>query len=701
MRHVGWHTGRGRIPPCLPTCLSAFPQSQAEALVRNRQYGNIYSSSLNNHRAGYHTFWADSWRRNVGTAAFIGLIAWHNRQARRGGASRSCSSQAVEPVLQNLQALRKALASLHVDAFIIPTNDPHLSEVPPDCFARRAFISSFSGSAGVAVVTSDDARLWTDGRYFLQAEQELPCGWHLMRSGLPKTPKVSKWLIDNLCSGQTVGIDPMVHEASAVLELEEELKTRGVILKLLSANPVDTIWSCQPAFPSAQVRLHPVEFTGWSISEKLKTVRSKLEESDAHALVVSALDEVAYLLNIRGGDVKNTPVVMSYVIVEREVVTLFVDSSKIGEDVLSALKGQGVQVRPYEDMLLTLENLCKASWEDGKVWLDPEKSNYALYSIVSRYCTVVKEKSPVSTMKAKKNAAEIQGMRAAHKRDGAALAKSLCHLEHMIQSGNNQITEVDVDSEVTSSRSKQWGYLENSFDTIAGYGPNGAMIHYRAEPATAATLGCCSLFLLDSGAQYLDGTTDVTRTMHFGTPTAKEVECFTRVLQGHIALATATFPEGTPGFVVDAFARQPLWSAGLDYRHGTGHGVGAALAVHEGPQSISYRFENNTSLEAGMIVSNEPGYYADGEFGIRIENLLEVVEVETPYKFGDKQYLGFKPLTLVPIQKTLIDPKLLTEKDITYIDEYHGHVYNEIAPLLHDNQEALEWLRTSTAPLTH
>jgi len=258
-----------------------------------------------------------------------------------------------------------------------------------------------------------------------------------------------------------------------------------------------------------------------------------------------------------------------------------------------------------------------------------------------------------------------------------------------------------VDAEVTGQRAAQWGYLDNSFDTIAGYGPNGAVIHYRAEPATAATLGTSSLFLLDSGAQYVDGTTDVTRTMHFGEPAQHERECFTRVLKGHIALATAVFPEGTPGFVVDAFARRPLWAAGLDYRHGTGHGVGAALAVHEGPQGIAQRYDNKTPLEAGMIVSNEPGYYSDGEFGIRIENLLVVVEKDTPHRFGGRRYLGFEPLTLVPIQRQLIDTRLLDSHEIEYLDAYHARVVEEIGPLLEGPglEEAHAWLLRSTSPL--
>lgn len=617
-----------------------------------------------------------------------------------------------------LADLRRVLGQLGLDALIVPSDDPHLSEVPPACFARRAFVSGFTGSAGTAVVTATEARLWTDGRYFLQAERELPEGWKLMKAGLDGTPKVQDWLAAHLREGQKVGIDPAVHAASDAGDLHSTFAAKGLELCCLAQNPVDLVWSSErPPLPSAPVRVHPLSFAGVGVVDKLAAVRAEMQKKGASFLVVSALDEIAYLLNLRGGDVHCTPVVLAYVVVGLKSAVLFVDSAKFTSEIQQGLADAGVDLRPYEDALPTVAKLgcsggglglsVEASSDEGlgKVWMHPGRTNYALRQAVGDQCSRVEEPSPIAEAKAIKNSAELEGMRAAHRRDGAALAGFFAWLERRCRVEAVKVTEVDVDEEVTRRRAAQWGYLENSFDTIAGYGANGAIIHYRASPATAAVLGTSSLFLLDSGGQYVDGTTDVTRTVHLGRPTPAEKECFTRVLKGHVALATAVFPPGTPGFVLDALARRPLWAAGLDYRHGTGHGVGAGLAVHEGPHGISTRYENKTPLKVGMIVSNEPGYYEDGKFGIRIENLLVIVERTTPHIFGGKSYLGFEPLTLVPIQRELVDVQLLTEEELAYINAYHVRVLKEIGPLLREGDagaasgDALSWLQDATAPL--
>eukprot|EP00929_Paragymnodinium_shiwhaense_P036672 TRINITY_DN19616_c0_g4_i1.p1 TRINITY_DN19616_c0_g4~~TRINITY_DN19616_c0_g4_i1.p1 ORF type:complete len:747 (-),score=158.92 TRINITY_DN19616_c0_g4_i1:159-2303(-) len=622
---------------------------------------------------------------------------------RRAAASVASGESTLDGP-QKLAELRNVMAVAGIDALLIPTDDPHMSEVPPECFARRAFISNFTGSAGTALVTSGEALLWTDGRYFLQAEKQLPEGWSLMKTGVKGTPEIPEWLLGNLKAGQTVGMDAFVHPASFAIDLKSRLAKKGMSMKTLDDNLVDQVWAtARPPAPPAPARVHPEKFAGLSVTEKLMKVRADMEKEGAQRLVVSTLDEVAYLFNLRGGDVHRTPFVMAYGLVDKTAATLFAGSSaqggtaaKIPADVTVALQEAGVTVRPYDDVLTVLaEDVAP-----GKVWVDPQRTNYALFQAAGPNEQLLEKPSPLSMMKARKNESEMQGMRAAHRRDGAALARSFSKLEAMVGEGRH-VTEVDVDTLVTGSRAASQGYLDNSFDTIAGYGAHGAIIHYRAEPDSCADIGTSAPLLVDSGAQYEDGTTDVTRTMHFGEPTSHQRECFTRVLKGHIGLATTVFPEGTPGFVVDAFARRSLWEAGLDYRHGTGHGVGAALAVHEGPMSISQRFNITTELDSGMIVSNEPGYYADGEFGIRIENLLVIVEKDTAHRFGDKRYLGFEPLTLVPIQRKFIDKELLNQEEVEYLNAYHSRVRDEIGPLLSPeaDAEARAWLLRETEPM--
>ncbi|BAF21063.1 aminopeptidase P2 isoform X2 [Oryza sativa Japonica Group] len=651
---------------------------------------------------------------------------------RRGGASSSSSAAPGGGEDEKLRSLRRLLArpDVAIDAYIVPSQDAHQSEFIAECFMRRAYLTGFTGSAGTAVVTKDKAALWTDGRYFLQAEKELSHDWTLMRSGNQGVPTTSEWLNEVLPSGCRVGIDPFLFSFDAAEELKDAISEKNHELVLIKdLNLVDEIWGeSRPEPPKEQTRVHGIKYAGVDVPSKLSFVRSQLAENGCNAVVISLLDEVAWLLNMRGSDVPNSPVFYSYLIVEDTAATLFVDNNKVSEDVLEHLEKAGVKLKPYEAILSDVERLAE---NGAKLWLDSSSINAAIVNVFRSSCErYVKKRgkagrqigkessqgdpatgssgvqngtvnalykvSPATLAKAVKNEAEVEGMKSSHLRDAAALAEFWCWLEGQVRE-SVPLTEVQVAEKLLEFRQKQDGFIDTSFDTISGYGANGAIIHYRPTPESCSSVGSDNLFLLDSGAQYIDGTTDITRTVHFGEPTPRQKECFTRVLQGHIALDQAVFPERTPGFVLDVLARSSLWKIGLDYRHGTGHGVGAALNVHEGPQSISYRYGNLTALQKGMIVSNEPGYYEDNSFGIRIENLLLVKEVNLPNSFGGVSYLGFEKLTFVPIQSKLVDLSLLSPSEINWINEYHDEVWEKVSPLL--SGHSLDWLRKNTRPL--
>ncbi|KAL4428500.1 hypothetical protein ABPG75_002589 [Micractinium tetrahymenae] len=631
------------------------------------------------------------------------------------------------------QALAQADGGKGVQAFIVPSEDPHMSEYPPECDARRAFISGFDGSAGTAVVTTDVAALWTDGRYFLQAEAQLGPEWTLMRHGTPGCPEVQDWLADTLPEGARVGIDPFVHTIEAAEKLRKRLKAAGKSLVPLEVNPVDGVWEGRPAAPEAPLRVHSLEWAGQTVADKLASLRPQLAEAGAGALLVTMLDEVAWLFNLRGGDVPYNPVFISYGVVTAEGAALYVDAGKVTPEVAAHLQEAGVEVKPYASLMSDVKAMAAAG---TTLWMDPARVSYAIKQAAlaaaaeaaagsgsrkrargengalaaagdagsgseaeGQPAKVILEKpSPVTLAKSVKNPAELAGMREAHLRDGAALVRFLCWLEKTIASGK-PLSEVEVDEELTARRAAQPGFVEPSFPTIAGAGPNGAIIHYRAQPGTCRSVDASTLLLLDSGAQFDCGTTDITRTMHFGEPSQHQRACFTRVLQGHIGLDTAIWPEGTPGCAIDFLARAPLWTMGLNYRHGTGHGVGAALNVHEGPQSIAPRFWNTQPLLEHMVCSNEPGYYEDGAFGIRIENLFVVVEAPTEFRYGGQSYYTCERLTLCPIQKKMIAKELLSQKEVDWVNAYHRQVWEALSPRLQGEEEELAWLREATSPL--
>uniref|UniRef100_A0A2N9EDQ7 Xaa-Pro aminopeptidase P n=1 Tax=Fagus sylvatica TaxID=28930 RepID=A0A2N9EDQ7_FAGSY len=587
---------------------------------------------------------------------------------------------------EKLRKLRELFVKpgIDIDAYIIPSQDAHQveSEFIAECYTRRAYISGFTGSAGTAVVTKDKAALWTDGRYFLQAEKQLSSCWNLMRAGNPGVPTPSEWLNDALAPGGRVGIDPVSNtlflKMAAPNFLEQFLFSSDAAEELKEAITTR----------NHELVIHDLKYAGLDVASKLSSLRSELVDAGSSAIVISMLDEVAWVLNLRGSDVPHSPVMYAYLIVELDGAKLFIDNSKVTPEVMDHLKNAGIELRPYDCILSEIESLAA---QGTHLWLDTSSVNAAIANTYKSACekytgslgnktkgeskiydnsnvqsgrpTGVHRLSPISLAKAVKNHAELEGMQNSHLRDAAALAQFWVWLEDEIHK-DVKLTEVEVADKLLEFRSKQAGFIDTSFDTISGSvplgsyskdkfvgsGANGAIIHYKPEKESCAVVDAKKLFLLDSGAQYVDGTTDITRTVHFGEPTARQKECFTRVLQGHIALDQAVFPESTPGFVLDAFARSSLWKIGLDYQHGTGHGVGAALNVHEGPQGISFRYGNMTPIMIGMIVSNEPGYYEDHAFGIRIENLLYVKEVDTPNRFGGVGYLGFEKLTFVPIQ---------------------------------------------------
>lgn len=547
-----------------------------------------------------------------------------------------------------------------------------------------------------------------------------------MKMGQPKVPTITKYLgefaakyYNANAKSLRVGIDPYVHAASFKKELEDAFSAAAATevdedeakigeLETSHPNLIDPIWGdARPPIPTSPFRVHALEYAGKSVADKVSKIRDEMDKKKVTMAVFCTLDDVAYLLNMRAmGDVETCPVGIAYATVTKDQITLYCDSAKVESPEVQDHLSE-VTIKPYDDIVPDIEAHCKES--KTKVWIDKSRANLALVAVIPEK-SLVDTQNAVTPMKACKNKAELEGMRKAHIVDGAAMAEFMSWLEHAIVEEGRSVSEVEVDLVLTGCRAKQPGFLEVSFPTIAGVGSNGAIIHYRAKEDTDLLkyLDKSNPILIDSGGQYLYGTTDVTRTWHFGSPTPEFVDYYTRVLKGNIGVDSMVFPENTPGFVVDVFARKSLWEAGKDYGHGTGHGVGAALNVHEGPQSISPRWNNKEVLKRGMIVSNEPGYYEDGNFGIRIENLLEIAYVKPEHneeagkgeeeeapKSMDKKFLKFAKLTMIPIQKSLIDVDLMTEEELDWLDAYHEEVLSKVGPLLEKGTPAMDWLEKS------
>ncbi|KAJ8482967.1 hypothetical protein ONZ51_g5020 [Trametes cubensis] len=644
------------------------------------------------------------------------------------------SAHATVNTTDRLRALRELMAKpeYNVQAVVIPTEDQHFSEYIAQCDERRAYISGFTGSAGCAVVTPQHAYLFTDGRYFLQASKQLDENWTLMKQGLPDVPTWQDFLSKNLEKSTRIGVDPTLIAASDADGIQKALEPKASELVSLPHNLVDLIWPDRPPRPANKVFPLEVKYSGQSHADKLKRVREELKKKEAKAIVVNMLDEVAWLFNLRGSDIDFNPVFFAYALVDQEKARLFVNESQLDTSVRDHL-GSEVEVHPYDTFfsylthlgaeldarkdsvrpssisflplpLISSSLLTRAAPATQKV-LVSDKASLAVAQAIGKIRTdviqehIIVARSPVTDLKAVKNEVEIEGFRQSHIRDGAALVRYFAWLEEQLEAGK-ELSESQVADQLEKYRSEQDLFMGLSFPTISATGPNGAIIHYDPDPNDCATVRKDQIYLCDSGAQFRDGTTDVTRTFHFGTPTAEERRAFTRVLQGHIAIDTAVFPNGTTGYLLDPFARRPLWEDGLDYRHGTGHGVGHFLNVHEGPHGIGVRIAyNNTPLKPGMTVSNEPGYYKDGQYGIRIENIVIVREAQTPNNFGDKGYLRFEHVTMCPMGKNLIETSLLSAKEREWLDAYHAEIVEKVSPLVKADRRALRWLQRECSPL--
>ncbi|KAF0307274.1 Xaa-Pro aminopeptidase 1 [Amphibalanus amphitrite] len=607
-------------------------------------------------------------------------------------------------LLKQLRAFMKntKYVSEELHAYIVPSSDAHGSEYLAACDERRAFLTGFTGSAGTAVVTQTHACLWTDGRYHLQAASEMDHNWTLMKDGLPGTPSQGEWLSEVLPSaGGSVGVDPRLLSSRLWDTLSAELAAGGHRLRPVHTNLVDLVWTDRPARTANAVQPHPLRYTGMNVKSKLEEVRAHMKKKNCTLLVVAALDEIAYLLNLRGSDIVYNPVFFSYCVVLTDSVHLFVDPAQLSPAVTQHFADEGapdLEIHGYGEVWSFLKD--KAAALEGKAWLCP-LSSHALSALFERGQREV-DRTPPCTMKAVKNETEIQGMHSAHVRDAAALCTYLSWLEEQVAAGHS-VTEVSGAAKLDALRAEQDLFVSLSFNTISSSGPNGAVIHYDPSEATDRPITKDELYLVDSGGQYRDGTTDVTRTVHFGQPTDHQKECFTRVLKGQIALATAVFPNKTRGTLLDPLARLALWQAGLDYPHGTGHGIGSFLNVHEGPQTIHSRPQpaSEPGLEQGMFVSDEPGYYEDGQFGIRLENIIRVVPADTKHNFRGRGYLTFAHVTLVPVQTKMLVPGLLSKEEVSWLNDYHAEVRETVGPLLKEQGRAAAyaWLLRETEPL--
>lgn len=586
-----------------------------------------------------------------------------------------------------LKALREELARRRLDGFVVPLTDEHMSEYVGAYAQRLAWLTGFQGSAGSAVVLPAEAAIFVDGRYTLQVREQVD-GQHWSYQSVPQT-STAQWLEQHAPDGGRIGYDPWLHTKGWVEAARKALAGKGAELVAVDTNPVDAIWPDRPAPSAARLVVQPDALTGQSSAAKRANIADWLAGKKADSAVLSALDSIAWAFNIRGQDVDRTPVALAYALVHADATAdLFVAPDKLDEAVKAHL-GNGVRLHDRAAFEPALKAMA------GKtVAVDPERAVAAIFEALSGAgATLIEERDPVVLPKAVKNAVEIAGHKAAQARDGAALSRFLHWLS--VEAPKGGLDEIQASDKLQAFRAETGLLRDLSFDTISGAGPNGAVVHYRASDETKRILEPNSLYLVDSGGQYQDGTTDVTRTVAIGTPTAEMRDRYTRVLKGHLAIARAVFPKGTRGGQLDILARQHLWAAGLDYAHGTGHGVGAYLSVHEGPQRIATFGGGDEPLQPGMILSNEPGYYKTGEYGIRIENLI-LVEERT-IEGGEKDMLGFETLTFAPYERALIDTDMLDAGEIAWIDAYHAQVRAVVGPLLEG--DAADWLTRATAPL--
>lgn len=586
---------------------------------------------------------------------------------------------------QRLESLREVMKREHLAAFIFPSTDAHQSEYVADHWMGRAWISGFDGSAGTAVVTMHSAALWTDSRYFLAAEEQLKgTEFQLMKLKIPGTLSIAEWLGKELqdVDSPEVGLDGWVNSYSSTSGLIADLRKAGGITVRTNFDPLEEIWKDRPSIPLKPVEIQPMEFAGEDVSSKIKRIRQALRAQHADGMLVSALDDIAWTLNLRGTDVHCVPVFVSYLLIASDKVSLFVDEAKVSSEIRAYLESNGVSIYKYNKV----EEGLKA-YSEYNILLDGNETSYYLWKVV-RCQEIVQASSPIPAMKAVKNEAEIAGYRSAMLKDGVAMVKFLKWLLPAVEAGGE--TEISIDKKLTALRAEQKLFRDISFDTIAGYQAHGAIVHYEATPETDIPLKPEGLLLLDSGAQYQDGTTDITRTIALGPITEEMKHIYTLVLKAHIQLELAKFPDGASGTQLDALGRECMWREGFNFLHGTGHGVGSYLSVHEGPHQIRMEYMP-TPLRAGMTLTDEPGLYLAGKFGVRIENTVLLSDYMKT-EFG--KFLQIEPLTLCPIDTAPIDLTMLMPEELAWLNEYHAKVYAELAPYL--DEEEKKWLENAT-----
>lgn len=587
-----------------------------------------------------------------------------------------------------LARLRELMKREHLSAFIFPSTDAHQSEYVADHWRGREWISGFNGSAGTAVVTMKSAALWTDSRYFLAAEEQFEdTEYQLMRLKMEGTPTIAEWLGKELQDVQSpeVGLDGMVNSYNYVKDLSYSLRKLGGITLRTNLDPLEQIWENRPSLPANPVEIQPLEYAGETLASKVVRIRKSLRELHADGMLVSALDDIAWTLNLRGTDVHCNPVFVSYLLIESDKVSLFVDDNKLSPEVKQYLQDNQVSLYNYNKV-----EKCLESYSEYNILLDGDETSYYLWKTV-KCQEIVAAASPISAMKAVKNKAEIEGYRSAMLKDGVAMVKFLKWLKPAVEAGGQ--TEISIDEKLTSLRAEQKLFRDISFDTIAGYAQHGAIVHYEATPETDVVLKPEGLILIDSGAQYQDGTTDITRTIALGAVSEEMKHIYTLVLKAHIQLELVKFPDGASGTQLDAVGRECMWREGYNFLHGTGHGVGSYLCVHEGPHQIRMEWMP-TPLRAGMTLTDEPGLYLAGKFGVRIENTVLISDYMST-EFG--KFLQIEPLTLCPIDTTPIDVDMLLPEEIDWLNAYHHSVYEKLSPFL-DEEEKI-WLENATKPI--
>lgn len=587
-----------------------------------------------------------------------------------------------------LARLRELMKREHLSAFIFPSTDAHQSEYVADHWRGREWISGFNGSAGTAVVTMKSAALWTDSRYFLAAEEQLEnTEYQLMRLKMEGTPTIAEWLGKELQDVQSpeVGLDGMVNSYNYVKDLSNSLRKLGGITLRTNLDPLEQIWENRPSLPANPVEIQPLEYAGETLASKVVRIRKSLRELHADGMLVSALDDIAWTLNLRGTDVHCNPVFVSYLLIESDKVSLFVDDNKLSPEVKQYLQDNQVSLYKYNKV-----EKCLESYSEYNILLDGDETSYYLWKTV-KCQEIVAAASPIPAMKAVKNEAEIEGYRSAMLKDGVAMVKFLKWLKPAVEAGGQ--TEISIDEKLTSLRAEQKLFRDISFDTIAGYAQHGAIVHYEATPETDVVLKPEGLILIDSGAQYQDGTTDITRTIALGAVSEEMKHIYTLVLKAHIQLELVKFPDGASGTQLDAVGRECMWREGYNFLHGTGHGVGSYLCVHEGPHQIRMEWMP-TPLRAGMTLTDEPGLYLAGKFGVRIENTVLISDYMST-EFG--KFLQIEPLTLCPIDTTPIDVDMLLPEEIDWLNAYHHSVYEKLSPFL--DEEEKKWLENATKPI--